>query len=52
MKKTNITKFLLSLLMVFTITITNATISTYPQENDNHVQLFTENSPYSGPKEE
>lgn len=51
MKKTNITKLLLSLLMVFTITFTNATF-TFPQDNDNHVQLFAENSPYSGFTEE
>lgn len=46
MKKTNITKLVLSLLMVFTITLTNAAIPTLPRENSDHIQLFAQDSPY------
>ena len=52
MKKTNITKFLLSLLMVFTIIFTNTITPTSSQGNNNHVQFFAENSPFSVPIEE
>ena len=52
MKKTNVTKLLLSLSMVFTIIFTNTTISTIPQDNNNYVQLFAEDSPYWGYEEE
>lgn len=46
MKKTNITKLLVSLLMVFTITFTNATALFFPQNNSSHVQLFADNSTF------
>ena len=52
MKKQNISKLLLSLFMVFTITLTNSAIPTFPQENSSHIQLFAEDSPYRGFEEE
>lgn len=52
MKKTNITKLLLSLLMVFTITLTNTAIPTFPPNNSGDIQLFAENSSYWGAEEE
>lgn len=47
MKKTNITKLVLSLFILLTITFTNTSVSTLPQDNSNHVQLFVESSNYS-----
>lgn len=52
MKKTNVTKLLLSLCMVFTIIFTNTSRSTIPQDNSNQMQLFAEDSPYWGYEEE